>query len=57
MPNGHTIPERITALEVKITEIATNHLPHLEAKVDRLTWLLTTTAVGVAVSIGLIVLK
>ncbi len=41
------IESRITALEVKIAEILENHLPHIEAKVDKLTWLLITNLVAV----------
>ena len=41
------IEARLTALEVKMEEILTNELPHLSAKVDRLTWLLVTNLTAV----------
>ena len=37
---------RITTLEVKITEIAENHLPHIQSKVDRIQWLLITNLIA-----------
>ena len=43
MPNGHSTPERITALEVSLKDIREdlrqikdNHLVHLETKIDNL---------------------
>ena len=42
--NGKTLPERVVRLETEmvnlcddINKIMTNHLPHLESKIDRLT--------------------
>ncbi len=47
MPNGNTTHERLTALEVKFTdikedlhEIKNNHLAHLDAGLLRVQWLL-----------------
>lgn len=52
-----TVKERITAVEVKLEEIASNHLPHLDAKIDRvdarLWWILSTVILGFLVSIAL----
>ena len=56
-----TIKERITAVEVKLEEIASNHLPHLDAKIDKLDtrvwWLLGTVILGFLVSIVLTLWK
>lgn len=41
------IERRITSLEVTLTEIVENHLPHIEAKVDKLTWLLITNLTAI----------
>ena len=58
---SNTIKERITAIEVKLEEIASNHLPHLEAKLDRVDsrvwWLLGTVILGFLVSIALTLWK
>lgn len=55
---------RLTTVETDVKTIMTNHLPHIQAAVDKvqdalfkLLWLLVTTAIGVAVSIGLIFFK
>lgn len=37
MPNGHTDAERLTAVEVELREIKTNHLPHIEVAILNLT--------------------
>lgn len=36
-------------LKEDINKIMNNHLPHIQAKVDKLFWLVLTTAIGVAV--------
>ena len=58
---SNTIKERITAVEVKLEELISNHLPHLEAKVDKLDtrvwWLLGTVILGFLVSIALTLWK
>ena len=45
------IESRLTTIEVKLNEVMENHLPHLEAKVDRITWLLVTTLITALVSL------
>ena len=54
---SNTIKERITAVEVKLEELISNHLPHLESKVDKLDtriwWLLSTVILGFLISIAL----
>ena len=57
MPNGNSIKERLTALEVMVNEIAKNHLPHLETKMDRMSWLLVTTLVSALIGVALIIAK
>jgi hypothetical protein len=42
-----SIEQRITRLETQLEEVIENHLPHIESKVDRITWLLVTTLVGI----------
>jgi len=37
-----SIENRLATLEVKVTEIMENHLPSIERKVDKITWLLIT---------------
>lgn len=48
---------RLTTVETDVKTIMTNHLPHIQAAVDKIMWLLITTAVGVAVSLGLLFFK
>ena len=45
------VENRLTRVETHLTEIKDNHLPHIEAKLDRATWLLITTLVGLSVSV------
>jgi hypothetical protein len=45
------LEERLTCLETKVNEIMTNHLPHIEAKVDRIQWLLIVTLIGVVANL------
>ena len=51
------IENRITAVEVKLEEVISNHLPHLQEaidKVDTRTWaILFTLIMGFLISIGL----
>ena len=58
---SNTVKERLTAVEVKLEELISNHLPHLEAKVDKLDtrvwWLLGTVILGFLVSIALTLWK
>ena len=44
---------RLSTLETLVGEIKDNHLPHIEAKVDRITWLLVTTLGGVVATLFL----
>lgn len=44
---------RLTSLETKINEIATNHLVHLDAKMDRIQWLVITTLITVVVALAM----
>ena len=46
-----SIESRMTRVETKLEEILVNHLPHLEAKVDRITWLIITTLVAVVIDL------
>lgn len=46
-----SIEQRLTRLETQLLEVVVNHLPHIEKKVDRLTWLLVTTLLGVVVDL------
>lgn len=55
---------RLTTVETDVKTIMTNHLPHIQAAVDKvqddmskIMWLLVTTSVGVTVSIGLAFFK
>ena len=37
---------RLTALEVQVEELITNHIVHLEAKLDKLFWLVLTSLIA-----------
>lgn len=41
-----SVEQRLTRLETVVDEIKNNHLNHIETKVDRITWLLVVTCVG-----------
>ena len=41
-----SIEQRLTCLETTVNEIKNNHLVHIEAKVDRIQWLLIVTLIG-----------
>ena len=43
---------RLTRIETQISDIVGNHLPHLEAKLDRLQWLIISTLVAVITGIA-----
>lgn len=51
--NGYklTMENRMTKVETTLGEIKNNHLPHIEQKVDRLTWLTVTTLITLLVGI------
>jgi len=51
MPNGQSIKERLTILEIKLAELLENHLPHLDAKLDKVLFWVFTTLFGFALSI------
>ena len=58
------IHERVAVLETcykelkeDIEEILTNHLPHLERKVDKMTWLLVITLVGIITELALRIIR
>lgn len=41
------IEQRLTRVETKLSEIMSNHIPHLEEKMDRILWLIVITLIGV----------
>ena len=41
------IESRLTCVETKLDEIMQNHLPHIQAKVDKIQWLLVTNLIAV----------
>ena len=41
-----SIEQRLTCLETTVNEIKNNHLVHIEAKIDRIQWLLIVTLIG-----------
>lgn len=61
---SESIKERITRVEEKVSEIASNHLPHLDAKINKISdkqdrgqWYIITTSVGVAITLAVLLLK
>ena len=40
------IEQRLTCVETKLAEIMTNHLPHIEDKLDKIQWLIIVTLIG-----------
>lgn len=52
-----TIEHRITKLEVAVEEMLENHLPHLQARVDKIQWLLLTTLAGVVTGLIMQILR
>ena len=62
--NGVTTKERLTRLETQMQELLTNHIPHIEGKIDKLTdkvdrgsWLAITVLVGVVIELAFLILK
>lgn len=47
-----SVENRITRVETKIEEMLTNHLPHIEAKVDRIHWILVTTLITLVIGLA-----
>lgn len=52
-----TLEAQYTALDGKISEIKDNHLAHLDAKVDRIQWLIVTTLAVLATNLIMQLLK
>ena len=54
---SETVKERIRAVEVSLDEVRDNHLPHLQAGIDRVEaktwWILTVIVIGFLSSITL----
>ncbi len=48
-----TVENRLTTVETHLDEIRENHLPHIQAKVDKIMWLLITILAGVAIDLVL----
>ena len=46
-----SIEQRLTCLETTVNEIKNNHLVHIEAKVDRIQWLLIVTLIGLVANL------
>ena len=51
------VESRLTKVEESLEEIKTNHLPHMDAKLDRLLWFIATSSFGAAISLVYIILK
>ena len=46
------IENRLTRLEESLTDLKENHVPHLEAKLDRIQWLLITTMLALLINLA-----
>lgn len=46
------IENRLTSLETRLEDLITNHLPHLESKIDRIYWLLVTTMIALVINLA-----
>lgn len=46
------IENRLTSLETRLEDLITNHLPHLESKIDRIQWLLVTTMIALVINLA-----
>ena len=51
------IEHRLSGLEQSLSELISNHVPHLESKIDRAQWLLVSTLVSVIIGLVLIFFK
>ena len=51
------IETRLTSVETKLEELTSNHLPHIEAKIDRLLWFIMTSAISMVIGLAYIVIK
>ena len=47
-----SVEQRLTRLETIVDEIKNNHLVHIEAKIDKMTWLVVTSLVGVVANLA-----
>jgi hypothetical protein len=52
-----TTGERLAVVETLVKEIKDNHLAHLDAKMDKMMWLVLTTLVTAIVSLALKLLQ
>jgi hypothetical protein len=60
MRNGDykiSVEKRLTCVETKLDEIMTNHLPHIQAKVDKIQWLLITNLITVIFMLAELLLR
>lgn len=48
-----SVENRLSKVETTLNEIKDNHLVHLDAKVDRIQWLLVITLVGLVANLVL----
>ena len=51
------VENRLTRVEESLEEIKTNHLVHLDAKIDKVLWFLLTTAFTLASGLAFIIFK
>ena len=51
------IESRLTSVEIKLDEALTNHLPHMDAKIDKILWFLITSSFGFASGLAFIIFK
>ena len=49
------IESRLVSVETKLEEVMTNHLPHLEAKMDKIIWALIGSPFLTAITTALVV--
>lgn len=61
IPESIEVHERLSCVETKVDLIMSNHLPHIQAKVDKVDgrtwWILGTVILGFLVTIALQILK
>ena len=59
--SNETVKERIKGLEVSVDDLKVNHIPHLQAGIDRVEaktwWILSSVILGFLVSIVLTLWK
>lgn len=51
------VENRLTRVEESLEEIKTNHLVHLDAKIDKILWFLLTSFFGLASGLAFIIFK